>query len=129
MSSNVSSVPITGLPSSSVRSASERLPRRKAFKAGIVSYQNHSLSHDCIIRDLSEKGARLRFEKHTVVPDKFTLIIPVEGKKVDCQIKWRNDVELGAEFISEIMPDKRNVRDQKVDVEYVIPRKPSLRKR
>lgn len=129
MPRNVPSIAPIAMPSGSARRISERLPRRKAFKAGIVSYQNHSLSHDCIVRDMSVKGARLRFEQHTVVPDNFTLIIPVEGKKVDCQIKWRNDVELGVEFTSEVQPDKRNVRDQKVDVEYVIPRKPSLRKR
>ena len=129
MSSNESSIAPIGMPPAVARPVADRSTRRKAFKAGIISYQNHSLSNDCIIRDMSAKGAKLRFEKHTVVPDNFSLIIPVEGKKVDCQVKWRNDIELGVEFVSEIQTDKRNVRDQKIDVEFVVPRKPSLRKR
>lgn len=129
MSSDVASNAPIGLPSSPSKPNIDRSSRRKAFKAGVISYQNHSLSNDCIIRDMSDTGAKLRFEKRTIVPDKFTLIIPVDGKKVDCQVRWRNDIELGVEFVSEIQSDKRIVRDQKIDVRFVVPRKTSLRKR
>jgi len=102
--------------------------RNRTYKAGIASYQNHTLIASCIIRDLTPRGAKLKFEKGALVPERFLLTIPADGTKVDCEVKWRGGLELGVSFVSDVQPDTRNVRRQSVDVEYLVPRKPTLRK-
>lgn len=102
--------------------------RKRIFKAGIASYQNHSLTANCVIRDINDQGAKLRFEKGAFVPEKFTLSIPVDSKRVDCEVRWRNGLEMGVTFVSAIERDTRIGRKQSVDVQYVVPRKSSLRK-
>ena len=76
--------------------------RRKAFKAGIVSYQNHALTMDCVIRDVSSGGVKQQFPKAAMVPDNFTLTIPMEGQRVECQARWRKGNVIGAVFVGEM---------------------------
>ncbi|MEP1207394.1 MAG: hypothetical protein ABJM29_15565 [Rhizobiaceae bacterium] len=102
--------------------------RKRIFKAGIASYQNHALTANCVVRDVTADGARLRFEEGAFVPEKFALSIPVDGTRVDCEVKWRRDLDMGVLFTSEIEQDARTGRKQAVDVKYVVPRKSSLRK-
>ena len=115
-------------PASDATAETERDPRRRAFKAGIVSYQNHTITVDCIIRDTNSGGVKLKFQENAMVPDRFMLTIPIEGKKVDCQTVWRKDREIGVEFISEIQVDQRNLRAQSIDLKYIMPRKSTIRR-
>jgi len=100
--------------------------RRKAFKAGIISYQNHALTMDCVIRDISSSGVKLQFPKTAMVPDNFTLTIPMEGQRVECQARWRKGNIIGATFTGEMERDARNHRKQSLDIEYVISKKQSI---
>ena len=85
--------------------------RRKAFKAGIISYQNHALTVDCVIRDISSSGAKLQFQDGVMVPENFTLTIPMEGKRVDCQVRWRHKNQIGAVFVGQMELDTRKTSD------------------
>ena len=105
-----------------------RQQRRRVFKAGIISYQNQSITVDCIVKDYNSNGAKLKFSSKAFVPDLFTLTIPVDGTKVDCEVRWRSKQELGVAFVSETEVDNRNVRKQAVDVRYVVPQKSVLRR-
>ena len=100
--------------------------RRKAFKAGKVLYQNHTLTADCVIRDISSTGVKLQFQSDVIIPDHFTLTIPMEGKMVECQVRWRNQHQIGAVFTSDMELDPRNARKQSLDIEYVVGKKPSI---
>ncbi|MEP1209005.1 MAG: PilZ domain-containing protein [Rhizobiaceae bacterium] len=106
--------------------AHPREHRRKAFKAGIVSYQNHALTQDCVIRDISSGGVKLQFPKPAMIPDNFCLIIPMEGQRVECQVRWRKGNVVGAVFVGEMEQDARNARTQSLDIEYVISKKQSI---
>ena len=105
-----------------------REKRKRNYKAGIASYQNHTLTLDCVVRDITPGGAKLKFETGTVVPDRFRLTIPMDGIKVDCEVKWRDDLEVGVAFLSDMQTDMRNYRKQSVDVGYVVPRKSRILK-
>ena len=100
--------------------------RRKAFKAGIVSYNDNSLTVDCVIRDISTSGAKLQFPKPALIPDRFALIIPMAGQRVECQARWRKGNVIGVEFVGEMEHDARNHRKQSLDVEYMIQKKQSI---
>lgn len=100
--------------------------RRKAFKAGIISYQNHALTVDCVIRDISSSGVKLQFQEGVMVPEHFALTIPMEGKRVDCQVRWRHKDQIGAVFVGQMEMDPKNARKQSLDLEYVIQKKQSI---
>lgn len=128
MTNGIVSTDIGTLGNSNCEVEHSREKRNRMFKAGIASYQNHSITVDCVVRDLTPGGAKLKFEKGAFVPDSFMLTIPVDGIKVDCKVRWRQDLEMGVAFVSEIQTDTRNIRKQSIDVKYLVPRKPTLRK-
>lgn len=121
-----SSQPMHPAQQGEVREMRPREHRRKAFKAGIISYQNHALTADCVIRDISSSGAKLQFQEGTFVPENFTLTIPMEGSRIQCQVRWRNTNQIGAAFVGEWEIDPKNARKQSLDVEYVVSKKQSI---
>ena len=56
---------------------------------------------DCVIRDISDAGARLRVS-HAAVPvgSLFDLDIPSRGQRRRCYLVWRDRDMLGVEFVS-----------------------------
>ena len=109
-----------------MRDLRPREHRRKAFKAGIISYQNHALTVDCVIRDISSSGVKLQFQDGVMVPENFTLTIPMEGTRVDCQVRWRHKTQIGAVFVGQMEQDPKNARKQSLDIDYVIQKKQSI---
>jgi len=107
----------------------KKLPRefrRRALKGGILSYQNHFLSIDCVVRNLSQSGAKLAIETDAIVPNKFDLSIPVDGTRVECLVRWRIDNQLGVRFVGQVGKDYRIARIQSLDPEFVVPRSTSI---
>jgi hypothetical protein len=56
---------------------------------------------DCVIRDISDAGAKLRVS-HAAVPvgSLFDLDIPSRGERRRCHLVWRDRDTLGVEFVS-----------------------------
>ena len=55
---------------------------------------------DCLLRDISIGGARLRVEAVVEVPEKFNLQVPRGGKvQRHCEIVWKSNVEMGVRFV------------------------------
>ncbi len=98
------------------------------FKAGIVSYQNGSLTCDATVKDLTSMGAKLQIDNKQIVPDKILLTIPVDGVSIECEVRWRCENKLGVGFIGEWENCGRNARVQSVDINNIIASKPTLRK-
>jgi len=53
---------------------------------------------DCIIRSLSDTGARLQLRKTASIPTSFVLFVTPKKGARSCTIVWRNDQELGVAF-------------------------------
>ena len=76
------------------RSAPRRVINRVAkFHSGVGS-----LPRDCMVTDISERGARLYSEVE--MPEQFTLTLTGEGEQLlrECRVVWRLGGELGVEF-------------------------------
>jgi hypothetical protein len=68
-----------------------RGPRQRVLKGGIVAFNDRRSTLPCIVRDISETGARLRMETMSVLaPDTFLLIIELDGIEAECQVVRRN---------------------------------------
>ena len=112
------------------RPHTERQPRRRALKAGVISYHNSSVTCACIVRDQSDGGARLQHKEIDIpIPDRFSLTIPIDGVVADCTVRWRKGDMLGVAFEGPVREELRVRRIQSMNAEFIAPRKPgSLRK-
>ena len=84
----------------------ERRQHRRYAINRIAKFQTDSgaLPRDCMITDISKKGARL-FADGVEVPDQFHLLISGEkGSRRECHVVWRLGGEIGVTFIG---PERR----------------------
>ena len=74
--------------------------RRRVLKDGRILFPGSRVTYDCTIRDLSEKGARLRLQGNSViVPIQFELVLVADGLAYPVHLKWRKGAEYGVEFM------------------------------
>lgn len=59
---------------------------------------------DCVIRDISARGARLRVPDGGAVPPAFELLIKPTGEYRPAHVRWRRAREVGVSF----MPERRS---------------------
>src|SRR5436190_11234174 len=73
--------------------------RQKSFLHGRIYYNNRNSCVDCLIRDISDEGAKLRFSEGIVVPEAFELYIPKRDQCCRAEIRWRRGDEVGVAFV------------------------------
>ncbi len=74
--------------------------RQKSLLRGIVYFENNPFAADCVVRDLSDSGARLEFlAPPTSGAARLDLQIPVKGERHRCRIIWRSEMEFGVGFV------------------------------
>ena len=75
-------------------------PRRKTrFKATIV-YGAQRSAASCVVRDLSETGARLKVDIPDEFPTQFHLIWVAAREVLHVEAVWRSRDEMGVKFLS-----------------------------
>jgi hypothetical protein len=72
--------------------------RQKSFLQGRIYYNTRRATVDCIVRDITEHGARLKFADSAVVPDAFELYIPNRQETFKAHAIWNNGTEVGVTF-------------------------------
>jgi hypothetical protein len=72
--------------------------RKRSFLQGRIYFNNRRTSVDCLIREVSEHGARLKFASTTVTPDVMELHIPAREESYRAKVIWRNADEIGVTF-------------------------------
>lgn len=75
-----------------------RDPRHRTLKSGLIKYANGSITANCVVRDLSTTGAKLKIDTDILVPDRFQLEIPMDSLLVNCVVRWRAAHVLGIQF-------------------------------
>ena len=77
------------------------LVRHKTFIKGRIYFNNRLSSLDCIVRDVSEKGARLQVPESVALPDAFELYLPNKDEHFRAQAQWRKGDQLGVSWTPE----------------------------
>jgi len=54
---------------------------------------------DCIVKDISDAGARLKVQNVVSVPETFKLLIS-DGRSFEATVKWRRIDSIGVRFAS-----------------------------
>ena len=75
-----------------------RVPRQKSFLRGCVYFDRRRGALECLIRDISDYGARIIFSDNVTVPDAVELHIPQRQKTLRAVVQWRRGDEIGLSF-------------------------------
>ena len=73
------------------------VPRTRALKAGRAILAGGHSTFDCMVRNLSQAGAKVQFESTVDIPADFQLRFE-DGTTHGCHVRWRTARELGVEF-------------------------------
>jgi hypothetical protein len=72
--------------------------RHKSFLRGCVYFNKRRNAFDCLIRDISDEGARIIFSDTVSVPDVVDLYIPQKEQTLRARVQWRHGDEIGLAF-------------------------------
>jgi hypothetical protein len=75
-----------------------RIARQKSFLQGRIFFNNRRTSLDCLIRDFSDLGARLKFSGAVATPEYVELHIPNKDETYRARVQWRTGDEIGVSF-------------------------------
>ncbi len=73
--------------------------RMRLLKGGIIAFSARHATLPCVVRDISETGARLQVKQVSSVPDTFELIVELDGLEVAAEVVWRSGSEVGIRFL------------------------------
>jgi hypothetical protein len=78
--------------------------RKRTFLKGRILFNKGASSMDCLVRDLSEAGARLELSETTTLPEVFDLFIPQKDATIRSTLRWRRDGAIGVAFVDAQRP-------------------------
>lgn len=73
-------------------------PRRRMLKGGTLSFNKGYGALECVVRNVSERGALLAFGETSAVPAAFDLAIKGEGAARPAHVRWRSMTAVGVSF-------------------------------
>ena len=81
------------------RSRERRSTKRSRTLKGAKIIIGSSSVIDCIVRNLTNTGARIRIQNTVNLPEVFDLTLDGGYSFRSCRIKWRSITETGLQFI------------------------------
>ena len=72
--------------------------RNKSFLRGFVYVSRKRGALACLVRDLSDKGARIIFSDTVTLPEVVELYIPQREQTLRARVTWRRNDEIGLAF-------------------------------
>ena len=66
---------------------------------GQISFSNRSVTFDCMVRNLSLSGAKLKFESVILIPSEFEITIR-PGDRRRARLLWGESNEVGVMFVA-----------------------------
>jgi hypothetical protein len=76
--------------------------REKVIYGGVAEVDERGATRDCVVRNISEKGARLEFNNVVKLPkEQISLTIARKGRSFLAKIIWWRDNFVGVAFSSE----------------------------
>ena len=72
--------------------------RLRALIAATIIYNNGQSTLSCMIRNVSETGAKLSVPAAIALPDRFEIVVPQKNKTLRAHMEWRRGDEVGVSF-------------------------------
>ncbi len=106
-----------------------RHPRKRMLKGGVIAFANRHATLPCVVRDLSQSGAKLQVANVAMIPDTFELIVELDGLEAPAEVVWRSTGEVGVRFLA---PPSKVAPKRAQSVNITLPQearaKPTLRR-
>jgi len=78
--------------------------RQRSFLQGRLYFNNRRSSLDCVVRDISSTGAKLKVSDSVPIPESVELHIPNKDETYRAKVQWRTGFEIGVTFDSSRRP-------------------------
>jgi PilZ domain len=85
--------------------------RQKSLLRGFGYFGGSTAAIDCIVRDLSDTGARLAFSVSPPADDVIEFHIPSKGWVLHAKAIWRKADEVGVSFVRSSVPEWAEPQD------------------
>lgn len=69
--------------------------RRRCYIGARIAFNSRNSTLDCLIRDVSGRGAKLEVGRPADLPDAFDLQIPREKREFRAEVVWRRGASCG----------------------------------
>lgn len=73
--------------------------RRRTYLAGQLAFNDRYSTMDCLVRNLSQDGAKLTFAHPPMIPSEFDLTVVKKGDSRRARVVWQVDLEAGVAFL------------------------------
>ncbi|MFL5042285.1 MAG: PilZ domain-containing protein [Xanthobacteraceae bacterium] len=80
------------------------LLRQRSFLQGRLYFNNRRSSLDCLVRDISSQGAKLKVSDSIAIPEFVELHIPNKDETYRAKVQWRTGFEIGVTFETDEAP-------------------------
>jgi len=83
----------------------QRKNRRKLFeRRAWVQFEDGTSIEECLLSNLSERGAKLVFKEKKDLPAHFILRLSMDGRVArKCRLAWHSGNEIGVEFTARLV--------------------------
>lgn len=85
--------------------------RQRTFLKGMLYFDNRRASIECVVRDMSDSGARLTFDHPANVPDNVELFVPNKQQTLRARVQRRGPNEVGIAFEIDRSVEPRRASD------------------
>jgi hypothetical protein len=90
---------MTGAAETATSADHRRAMRQRAFLGAKLVYGDGAFTVDCVVRDVSLTGARIKLPEGQAVPDSVFLVEMRSGIAYEARVAWKRHPEIGLEFI------------------------------
>lgn len=73
--------------------------RRRSYLGGVLGFNRRIPAMECLVRNFSDRGAKLEFANSVTVPDLFDLTIRHKQRTLQARLCWQNANEAGVVFL------------------------------
>jgi PilZ domain len=77
-----------------------KIQRGRTYLGSRVAFNNRCSTIDCLVRNMSQDGAKIVFSSPLTIPSEFDLMIHQKGHSRRARVVWRREMEAGVEFLA-----------------------------
>lgn len=78
--------------------------RSRMLKGGTLRFNRGYGALECVVRNVSENGARLAFGETSAVPPQFELRVGPDGEWRQAEVRWRTLTDVGVALAPRSQP-------------------------
>ena len=73
-------------------------PRNRVYYGGLVAFNARNSTLACVVRNFSQRGAKIEFENSTMLPDEVEFEVTRRGLSCLARLVWRDQNAAGLMF-------------------------------